>query len=59
VADGRREVDIRGRDTDGDDSEGQKFTVSSIDTLNSTIVSCKRNPCLIFKLFAKMKSSCD
>ncbi|GJN35724.1 hypothetical protein PR202_gb24527 [Eleusine coracana subsp. coracana] len=26
VADGRREVDIRDRDTDGDDSEGQKFT---------------------------------
>jgi len=28
VADGRREVDIRDRDTDGDDSERQKFTVS-------------------------------
>ncbi|KAG2615621.1 hypothetical protein PVAP13_3NG047900 [Panicum virgatum] len=26
VADGRREVDIRDRDTDGDDSERQKFT---------------------------------
>jgi hypothetical protein len=55
-------VDIRDRDTDGDDSEGQKFTVSSFYTINSTVLTekklLKRNCCLIFKLFAKRKSSC-
>jgi hypothetical protein len=30
VADGRRDVDIRDRDIDGDGSERQKFTVSSV-----------------------------